>query len=128
MKTSVITCFKKYVTVKGRASRSEYWWFTLFNVLVSLFIGFGIGFITIILAWDTNFSDMVFDITINTLTLIIMLPAICVSVRRLHDTDRRGWWVLLWLIPLVGGIVMLFFTCEKSMEGDNRFGKDPLAE
>lgn len=128
MKTSVITCFKKYVTVEGRASRSEYWWFMLFGVLVGLILGLCLGFISIILVWDYDFDSMVTSVSSNIMSLILLFPSICVSIRRLHDIDRRGWWFLLWLIPVIGWIIMLYFICKKGTEGDNLFGKDPLAE
>ena len=155
MKTSVITCFKKFVTIKGRASRSEYWWFALFNVLVAFILEFCIGFIAGFLAWDDVFYTMIAKNGSNILFLVMLLPSICVAVRRLHDIDRRGWWLLLSplfiimhlfldllaniflfgtlsiisiVVPVAGGLIFLIFLCKKGTEGDNRFGKDPLAE
>ena len=155
MKTSVITCFKKFVTIKGRASRSEYWWFALFNVLVAFILEFCIGFIAGFLVWDDVFYTMIAKNGSNILFLVMLLPSICVAVRRLHDIDRRGWWLLLSplfiiiylfldllaniflfgtlsiisiVVPVAGGLIFLIFLCKKGTVGDNRFGKDPLAE
>ncbi len=58
--------------------------------------------------------------------LAILLPAIAVTVRRLHDTDRSGWWIFLGLIPIIGSLVLLFWYVSRGTEGDNRFGPDPL--
>jgi uncharacterized membrane protein YhaH (DUF805 family) len=60
-------------------------------------------------------------------SLALFLPGLAVSVRRLHDTDRSGWWVLLFLIPLIGAIVLLIWYCSRGTPGGNRFGPDPLA-
>ncbi len=112
--TAVKTCFGKFATFEGRACRSEYWFFTLFLmlgslVLTTLDIVLGIGVLS------TIFS------------LIILIPSIAVSVRRLHDTDRSGWWYLLFLIPLIGVIVLIIWFCARGTAGANRFGGDPLA-
>ncbi len=112
--TAVKTCFGKFATFEGRAARSEYWFFTLFLVLGSLVlttldIVLGIGVLS------TIFS------------LIILIPSVAVSVRRLHDTDRSGWWYLLFFIPLIGAIVLIIWFCTRGNAGANRFGADPLA-
>lgn len=108
--TAVKTCFSKYVTFEGRASRSEYWWFTLFNivgqlVLLAVFAPIGIIF-----------------------ALAVLLPSIAVVVRRLHDVDRSGWWYWISLVPLIGAIVLLVWFCSKGTTGPNRFGHDPLGD
>ena len=105
---AVKTCFVKYVDFTGRASRSELWYFVLFVFIseVCLFIAFhplGIAFI-----------------------IACILPRIAVAVRRLHDIDRSGWWLLIGLIPLVGWIVLLIWYCSKGDEHANRFGDPSL--
>ncbi len=110
---AVATGFNKYVTFTGRAARSEFWYWTLFNILVAIVAGlvdglFGLGFIS----------------TITSLALL--LPSIAVAVRRLHDIDRTGWWVLIALTG-IGAIVLIVFDCIKGTAGPNRFGPDPLA-
>jgi uncharacterized membrane protein YhaH (DUF805 family) len=106
----------KYVDFSSRAARSEYWFFTLFTVLVSL---------------ATSLVDNVVlsgtPILNGIATLALLLPGIAVSVRRLHDTDRSGWWMLLIFIPLVGAIVLIVWFCMRGTIGQNRFGADPLA-
>lgn len=111
--TAVKTGFRKFATFQGRAARSEYWFFVLFIVLASTVLTVidavtGIGVLALIF------------------TLVTLVPAIAVSVRRLHDTDRAGWWYLLFLVPLVGPIVLLIWFCGRGTAGANRFGEDPL--
>ena len=113
-KTSVSTVFNKYIEFSGRASRSEFWWFALFSAIM--------GVVTSIL--DLALGTIA---AINLLfSLAVLLPTLAVSVRRLHDTDRSGWWLLLTLIPIVGWLVLLYFYVQKGTDGDNRHGADPL--
>ena len=114
-KTSVSTVLSKYIEFSGRASRSEFWWFTLFSVIGNIITGIFDDVLGTIAAINLLFS------------LAILLPSIAVAVRRLHDTDRSGWWMLLVLIPVVGWIVLLYFNIQKGTDGENRFGSDPLA-
>lgn len=99
--------FTRYVDFKGRSRRSEYWWATLFCNLMS-------SILTAMLAelgyvWS----------------LITFLPMISVSVRRLHDTGRSGWWYLINLIPLVGSIIFIVFCCQDSSRSRNQWGRSP---
>ena len=100
-----------YATFSGRARRSEFWWFALFTV--------GVYFVAGIL--DTAIGITFFSV-IALLGLIV--PGLAVSVRRLHDTDRSGWWYLISFVPF-GGLVMLVFCCLDSTPGENRFGPSP---
>jgi uncharacterized membrane protein YhaH (DUF805 family) len=101
----------KYVEFNGRSSRSAYWWFYLFGIIVSIAAG-------------------IVDALLNTPApgyvagLGLLLPSLAVLVRRLHDTDRSGWWVLISLIPFIGLIVMLVFLCTGS-SGPNKYGGAP---
>jgi len=107
--------FANYVNFSDRASRSEYWYFLLFYN-IGVFAGVAIDTWIIglpIIAW--------------TFILATILPLLSVSVRRLHDLDRSGWWVLLDLVPLVGWIILLVWFCTKGTDGPNRFGPDRLA-
>lgn len=118
--TAVKTCFSKYVGFSGRARRSEYWWFALFSFLV--------GVVTNIVdaALGTDYEGATSGGLVNTLvSLAIFLPGLAVAVRRLHDTDRSGWWVLIAIIPLIGWILILVWLCTDSKPGDNRFGPNP---
>jgi len=108
--------FNNYVGFSGRASRSEYWYWVLFAILAGLTTGI--------------LDAAIFpDLTVSPLNLIagliLLLPGIAVSVRRLHDTDRTGWWLLLYL-SIIGGIVLIIFFCLRGTSGPNRFGPDPL--
>ena len=106
--TAVKTCLTKYVDFQGRARRSEYWWFFLFN--------FGAGLVTALISDGLNILW----------SLAMLLPSLAVAVRRLHDRDMTGWWVLLALVPFVGMIALLIILALRGTEGANRFGPDPI--
>ena len=108
---SVSTCLKKYFVFEGRASRSEYWWFQLI-VSPSYFISEVL---------DNEISFFFLGITLFTL-----IPAISAGVRRLHDTNRSGFFLLISFIPIIGGLVVLFLLIPVGTKGKNRFGPDPL--
>ena len=108
---SLNTCLKKYFVFQGRASRSEYWWFQLI-VSPSYFIS------TIL---ENEIAYFFLGITLFTL-----IPAISAGVRRLHDTNRSGFFLLISFIPFIGGLVLLFFLIQERTKGKNRFGPDPL--
>ena len=110
--TSVKTCFRKYADFSGRARRSELWWFALFCFAISVVLGLldgGSGLLSGL--WS----------------LAILLPSLAVGARRLHDTDRSGWWLLIAFIPLIGFLVLLYFYVSQGTTGPNRFGPDPRA-
>ena len=102
---------KQYADFNGRARRKEYWMFVLFNMLIV----FGIGVVSGILNAALQINLGIISVIYSLATLI---PGIAVSVRRMHDIDRRGWWLL---VPIIG-IVFLFFD---STTGENRFGENP---
>jgi uncharacterized membrane protein YhaH (DUF805 family) len=104
---------KKYAVFDGRARRTEYWMFVLFNVLIS----FGLGFLEGALGIPSVLSGLY--------GLAVLVPGIAVSVRRLHDTNRGGLWVLLALIPLVGAIILIVFMAQDSDSGENQYGPNP---
>lgn len=113
--SAVKTCFGKFATFQGRARRSEYWYFILLLILGNIVFSLldaatGIGVLSPIFA------------------LIMLFPTVAVSARRLHDNNVSGWWVLTFLVPILGTVVMLFWCCSVGTPGDNRFGPDPLAE
>ena len=108
---SVSTCIKKYFVFEGRASRSEYWWFQLI-VSPSYFI-------------STVFENDISYIFLG-ITLFTLIPAISAGVRRLHDTNRSGFFLLISFIPFIGGLILLFFLIPEGTKGKNRFGPDPL--
>ncbi len=119
-----LAAFRKFADFEGRARRKEYWFFTLFNVIFLWFANFLDWF----LDTDMLFGPMPFYLGLfSTLyALAMILPALAVTVRRLHDTDRRGWWILLAFIPW--GITQLWLLVLCALDGhpgENRFGADP---
>ena len=109
---------KRYTQFNGRASRSEFWWFQLFILIVSI-PSYVLGFI----AGYTDSQALALASTgLNVVMwLIFVLPTLAVTVRRLHDTDRSGWWLLLTLVPIVS-LVLLVFLLLPGTPGGNRFG------
>lgn len=99
---------KKYTVFTGRASRTEYWMFFLVNILISLALG-------------------LLDLTIigYVYTVAVFLPSIGVAIRRLHDTSRSGWWLLIGLIPFIGTIILIVFLATDSYPGENQYGQNP---
>ena len=110
---------KKYAVFKGRARRKEYWMFFLFN-LVSLVV------LAIIDSLTGTFSpEAGLGLLGSLYSLAVLIPSLAVSVRRLHDTNRNGWWLLMALIPLIGAIILLVFMVQDSRSGENQYGPNP---
>ena len=121
---SVRTCLKEsYFGFDGRASRSEYWWFALFAVLLGIVTSVLDGFLG---TYTVTSSGKMIGFINSIFLLAILLPSIAVAVRRLHDTDRSGWFYLLIFIPLIGSIILIIFFIQQGTNGRNRFGDDPL--
>lgn len=108
--------FSRYTDFKGRSSRSEYWWPQLAFFLVGIII----GVLTAVV------GETVGNILLGIFYLVILIPGIAISIRRLHDLDKSGWWLLIALIPLIGALVLFFFFVQRGTVGGNRFGEDPL--
>jgi uncharacterized membrane protein YhaH (DUF805 family) len=118
-KDAISSGFRNYIGFRGRAARSEYWYWVLFIFLLQ------------IVAWLIDMTLFGFNTTgVNPIGVLVslatLLPGIALSVRRLHDIDRLGWWVLLGLIPVIGWIVLIYWACLRGTVGANRFGPDPL--
>lgn len=109
---------KKYVVFSGRARRKEYWMFTLFNVIISIILGIADSIL------GTS-NDQGSGLLGGIYSLAVLLPSIAVTVRRLHDTNRSGWWALLLLLPIIGWIVLIVFAAMEGNPGDNQYGPDP---
>jgi len=109
---AVGACLSQFATFSGRARRSEYWWFALFSTLV---------YVAAILVDVLLRTEMVTLAAV----LVLLLPTWAVTVRRLHDTSRSGWWLLVQIIPLVGALVMLVFTLQNSHAFTNQYGPSP---
>lgn len=102
----------KYCDFNGRASRSEYWWFTLFCFIVGAIAGFIGGIL--------NINWLPFPCY-----LALLLPSLGLCVRRLHDIDKSGWWIPLQLIPVVGSIILIILFVKESQPLDNQYGPVP---
>jgi uncharacterized membrane protein YhaH (DUF805 family) len=106
--------FSNYVNFSGRAIRSEYWYWVLFIVLAEI--------VTAIIDYVLGYQ-----VTTTLFGLAVLLPGLAVTIRRLHDLDRTGWWFLLAFIPIVGWIILIVWYCTEGTRGSNRFGPDRLA-
>lgn len=110
-----IEVLKKYAVFSGRARRKEYWMFVLFNIIIVFVLGIIEGLAGIV------GPNLIYG-------LAIMIPGIAVSVRRLHDTNRSGWWLFIGLIPLIGTIVLIVFMVQDSQSGENQYGRNPKSD
>lgn len=108
-----LAVLKKYAVFSGRARRKEYWMFFLFNVIIAFALALVEGLLGIAAGSDRSILATIYQ-------LAILIPAIAVGVRRMHDTDHSGWWVLFPIVNLV-------FACTEGTRGNNRFGADPKA-
>jgi uncharacterized membrane protein YhaH (DUF805 family) len=106
--------FGNYVNFQGRASRSEFWYWVLFAIILA------------IVAAIIDNAIIGLPIIGVVVSLGLLLPGLSVSIRRLHDTDRTGWWILIGLVPIVGAILLLIWYCTKGTTGPNSYGSDPL--
>lgn len=113
-----IDAWKNYVNFQGRARRKAYWMFALFNIIAIIVLGVIEGAIG--LSGQSGYG-----ILTGLYSLAIILPGLAVAVRRLHDTGRSGWWILIGLVPLVGPIVLLVFFVQDSQPGSNQYGPNP---
>lgn len=127
---SIKTVYGKYATFTGRSRRPEYWWWALYMVLGGIVIamiesrlGLGMGYMgmgggAVSAGYEGGPLTVVWS-------LANLLPGLGVAVRRLHDTDRSGWWLLIALIPVIGVLVLLYFMASVGTSGENRFGAEP---
>lgn len=113
---------KKYAVFDGRARRKEYWYFFLINTVISIFLAFIDSFT------GTISEEAGLGLLSGIYALAVLIPGLSVTVRRLHDTDRSGWWILIGLIPVIGGIALLVFMVLDSTPGDNQYGPNPKVE
>ncbi|MBR6089768.1 MAG: DUF805 domain-containing protein [Anaerolineaceae bacterium] len=118
---AISSVFSKYASFSGRARRSEYWYFVLFNILVSLVIG-------VITALGTNGDSGSMNagsILSSVYSLAVFLPSLAVCVRRLHDIGKSGWNYFIALIPLIGWIVLIVWLAREGEPGPNQYGPNP---
>lgn len=104
---SIQLCFQKYADFNGRAKRPEYWWFALFLFLASMVLG------------------VVSDMLSIVFSLATLLPSLAAGTRRLHDINKSGWFQLLWLIPILGWIVLIYFLVQEGETQANQYGEPP---
>lgn len=109
---------KKYATFSGRARRKEYWYFILFNMIVC-------ALLSVIDRSIGTCSDSGIGYLSGIYSVATLIPNIAVSVRRLHDTGRSGWWLLVSLVPVLGSLALVFFLVQNSKSGANQYGPDP---
>ncbi|MCP4775185.1 MAG: DUF805 domain-containing protein [Planctomycetaceae bacterium] len=114
-----LNVLKKYAVFVGRAQRKEYWFFVLFNIIFTLLLS------TVDGLTGTFSAETGYGLLSGLYTLAVAIPGIAVSVRRLHDTGRTGWWFLILLIPVIGAIIFLVFMCIDSDAEDNDYGPNP---
>ena len=114
-----IDVLKKYTVFAGRAARKEYWMFALWNFIIA------IALLTVSTILTAIAKNSLGGLLVDLYGLAVLLPNLAVLARRLHDTGRTGWWILISLIPIVGAIVLLVFTVQNSTPGDNQYGPNP---
>lgn len=129
----MLTPLRRYADFNGRAGREEFWLFMLFNYIVAMLYGVAVLLLLLLmLLADMSESDMVAFTWVLLIPwglygLYLLVPALAVTVRRLHDTDRSGWSILLGMIPIIGSIFLLLWYATPGTRGPNRYGPDPLA-
>lgn len=106
---------RKYAEFNGRARRMEYWMFALINFGISILLSVVVGFV----------SETLASVVSVVYALGVLIPSIAVGIRRLHDTGRTGWWILIGLVPVVGWIVLIIFMVLDSDAGTNQYGPSP---
>jgi len=118
---------RKFAQFDGRARRQEYWMFALFNILIYFALALVGGVIGALFARgsDNPAIAIIFMAPAWLYIVAMIVPSLAVTVRRLHDTGRSGWWILIGLVPFVGGIILLVFYCTDSQPGPNEFGPNP---
>jgi len=112
------TITDRYVAFDGRARRKEYWFFSLFNGIIYM----------VIYAIFALISENASLLTSGLYSLAVLLPGLALTVRRLHDVGKSGWWYLIMLVPILGWIIIFVWTVTPGDVGDNAYGSDPKAE
>ena len=124
-KVSVIKCFILYNVFSGRAKRAEFWWFFLFTAIVGIMGSIADSTLGTIKVFDNNNEIGLFQ---SLLQIVMLLPGLAVGTRRLHDTNKSGWWQLLWLIPIFGWIPLLIFMIFPSNNDENKYSIPEIEE
>jgi uncharacterized membrane protein YhaH (DUF805 family) len=111
-----VVVLERYAQFTGRAGRAEYWWFFLANLILFAILGV------------LSRASTIFEILYAVVALALLVPSIAVGIRRLHDTGRSGWWILIGLVPIVGFIVLLVLYAIQGDHGPNQYGPAPPGE
>lgn len=106
----------RYADFRGRSRRAEYWWFFLFTIILQ-----------IVLMAFTAAMPTIGGILSLLVLLALIIPGLAVTIRRFHDLDKSGWWILIGFVPILGFILLIYWFTQRGTVGDNRFGPDPLA-
>jgi uncharacterized membrane protein YhaH (DUF805 family) len=114
-----LQALKKYAVFSGRARRKEYWFFVLWYLIITILLGILDGMLGLRIGQAGVLQTLY--------ALAVLIPSLAVTVRRLHDTGRTGWWLLIVLIPFIGFIVLLVFMCLEGEPGENKYGASPKA-
>ena len=114
-----IKCINNYAVFKGRAVRSEFWYFALASAIIQI----SLSIIDIIIGWEVGIIDGIQTLPLfETSRLLLLVPSISVTVRRLHDINKNGWWSLLWGLLVIGWVILILWLCKKGDEGENEYG------
>lgn len=120
---------RKYATFGGRARRAEYWWFALFYGLILIAATvLDVAVLGQSAPEDAPFGPPGIGLAGSLAVFAFLIPSIAVSIRRMHDLDRSGWWVLVGLTPIIGSIILLIWFCTRGTQGANAYGEDPLSQ
>lgn len=114
-----LKCWKQYADFSGRARRKEYWIFSLINYIIIFFL----YILQIVMIESTLW--LIFPIIFFLYAVAVFLPGLAVSIRRLHDIGKSGWWYLIYLIPIIGAIWLTVLMCLDSEPGENQWGENP---
>lgn len=115
-----LTVLRQYAVFRGRARRKEYWMFFLVNLLIAVAINVAAGMLGDLLGGGLAVLGLVYS-------LAVLVPGVAVGVRRLHDTGRSGWWMLVALVPILGAIAIIVFLAQDSQPAENQYGPNPKA-
>ncbi|MEY8711719.1 hypothetical protein A9B99_14585 [Mangrovibacter phragmitis] len=112
-----LSALRNYFGFQGRARRKEFWMFTLVNII----------FAAVLAVLDNMLHLRIHEqgVLSSLYSLFVLIPSLALQFRRLHDTNRSAWWLLLMFIPLIGALILLAFYCQEGNRGANRFGNDP---
>ncbi len=113
-----LMAFRRFSDFSGRSRRSEYWYFFLFNFIISM----GLNMLSMLTGRG---GAMLFGLVALVFALVTLVPSLAVAVRRLHDTGRSGWWLLISFIPFVGAIILIVFLATEGQPGENQWGPNP---